>query len=107
MGLFGNLERDRAHAPHRSEDDDAIVGANWRPLGERQPAGDSRDPARGGDRIVDTVRNRNGELPGELGALGEESVATDSPTFSKEVHTLAIETSDRLAARYIRERRVR
>ena len=98
-----DLERNRADGSRRPEDEHAIVGANGCPLGEGQPAGDSGDPARGGDRILDTVRDRNDQRSGKFDALDQEAVAPDAPAVSEQIHARAVETSDRLAAWHVRQ----
>src|SRR2546430_6083715 len=83
------LHGDRPRGPGRPEDEHAVVSLDRRAPGDRQPAGDSRDPGRDGNGVVDTLRNRAeiGLVDGDL--LREGSVAGKPEPASEDVDARA------------------
>ncbi len=100
----GGLEGDRPDGTGRAEDEHAISRLHRRSTGDGQPAGDARDSARGGDRFVEPVRQRNCERGKEVGALDEKAVSLSPTSFSEQVQALPVATSHGLASGHVGER---
>ena len=99
-GLHGD-EADRARG---AEHEHVLAAAERRAPRERQPAGEPRDPERGGERGIRAVGHLDRVRVPDRGALGDRAVRRPPQRAAEDPDDPAVRrATDRLAARDVRQ----